>query len=287
MVLLHGVHRHVAHVGARAAGARAPSRRAGADAARARRRSAARRRGRATTRSSTAVEAAMDDAGFDDAPTSSATRSAATSRCTSRRAGARDVRRGARAGGRLGAGDEALRGDARLLRRRCRSRLQAAAPHADAIARHAQGRRRATQFTTVATSTSRPSCSPTRCVGAARLRAVAPADRGAPRDGWRLDAERIDCPVRVVWGTEDRLLPWPRGRRPLPRRLAAARRLGRARRRRPLPAARRPARDGAADPRLHRALASRRGHLGRRRPDRPRAARGDRAASRATCASGA
>ena len=27
--------------------------------------------------------------------------------------------------------------------------------------------------------------------------------------GWSLDAERIACPVRIVWGTEDRLLPWP------------------------------------------------------------------------------
>src|SRR5262249_54058680 len=26
---------------------------------------------------------------------------------------------------------------------------------------------------------------------------------------WRIDAERIACPVRIVWGTEDRLLPWP------------------------------------------------------------------------------
>ena len=24
-----------------------------------------------------------------------------------------------------------------------------------------------------------------------------------------LDAERITCPVRVVWGTADKLLPWP------------------------------------------------------------------------------
>ena len=28
-------------------------------------------------------------------------------------------------------------------------------------------------------------------------------------DDWPLDAERIDCPVRIVWGAEDRLLPWP------------------------------------------------------------------------------
>jgi pimeloyl-ACP methyl ester carboxylesterase len=26
---------------------------------------------------------------------------------------------------------------------------------------------------------------------------------------WQLDAERIGCPVRIVWGTEDALLPWP------------------------------------------------------------------------------
>ena len=39
----------------------------------------------------------------------------------------------------------------------------------------------------------------------------------AGREGWSLDAERIACPVRIVWGTDDRILP---GRRPraLPRR---------------------------------------------------------------------
>jgi pimeloyl-ACP methyl ester carboxylesterase len=26
---------------------------------------------------------------------------------------------------------------------------------------------------------------------------------------WEIDAQRIACPVRIVWGTEDRLLPWP------------------------------------------------------------------------------
>jgi pimeloyl-ACP methyl ester carboxylesterase len=32
---------------------------------------------------------------------------------------------------------------------------------------------------------------------------------GALRDGWPLEPERIACPVRIVWGTEDRLLEWP------------------------------------------------------------------------------
>lgn len=27
--------------------------------------------------------------------------------------------------------------------------------------------------------------------------------------GWPLDAERVRCPVRFVWGTADLLLPWP------------------------------------------------------------------------------
>jgi pimeloyl-ACP methyl ester carboxylesterase len=35
----------------------------------------------------------------------------------------------------------------------------------------------------------------------------------ARRHGWPLDVARIGCPVRVVWGTADRLLPWPRAAR--------------------------------------------------------------------------
>jgi pimeloyl-ACP methyl ester carboxylesterase len=31
----------------------------------------------------------------------------------------------------------------------------------------------------------------------------------ALRDGWPVRPERITCPVRVVWGTADALLPWP------------------------------------------------------------------------------
>ena len=31
----------------------------------------------------------------------------------------------------------------------------------------------------------------------------------AKREGYHLDADKITCPVRIVWGTEDKLLPWP------------------------------------------------------------------------------
>lgn len=31
----------------------------------------------------------------------------------------------------------------------------------------------------------------------------------AQRVGYALEVERVTCPVRIVWGAEDRLLPWP------------------------------------------------------------------------------
>lgn len=31
----------------------------------------------------------------------------------------------------------------------------------------------------------------------------------ARRESWSLPAETISCPVRLVWGTHDRFLPWP------------------------------------------------------------------------------
>jgi len=48
-----------------------------------------------------------------------------------------------------------------------------------------------------------------------QIRAAASSDGAARmidhalREGWSLDAERIVCPVRIAWGMEDRLLPWP------------------------------------------------------------------------------
>ncbi|WCB91454.1 hypothetical protein DSM104299_00125 [Baekduia alba] len=32
----------------------------------------------------------------------------------------------------------------------------------------------------------------------------------AHRQGWVLDSSAIACPLRFVWGADDRLLPWPR-----------------------------------------------------------------------------
>jgi pimeloyl-ACP methyl ester carboxylesterase len=36
-----------------------------------------------------------------------------------------------------------------------------------------------------------------------------PLIENARRHGWPLDPSKVRCPVRVLWGLEDRLLPWP------------------------------------------------------------------------------
>ena len=46
-------------------------------------------------------------------------------------------------------------------------------------------------------------------LGAARCDAAPALLEHARRAGWPLDAAAIACPVRIVWGTADRLLPWP------------------------------------------------------------------------------
>ena len=44
---------------------------------------------------------------------------------------------------------------------------------------------------------------------AASCQAVLPLLEYALRAGYSLRAEKITCPVRIVWGTDDQLLPWP------------------------------------------------------------------------------
>jgi pimeloyl-ACP methyl ester carboxylesterase len=87
--------------------------------------------------------------------------------------------------------------------------LKSAVPHAEAIVATPQGRRRATQF--IASSFEHI---PAELVahlmrGAGSCEATAPLIEHALREGWSLDAERIACPVRIVWGTDDKLLAWP------------------------------------------------------------------------------
>jgi pimeloyl-ACP methyl ester carboxylesterase len=87
--------------------------------------------------------------------------------------------------------------------------LAALAPYADAIAATPDGRRRATQLITVNYAHIPPELIAHLICGVAGCTEVARFVAHARQAGWDLAADRIDCPVRVVWGTEDRLLPWP------------------------------------------------------------------------------
>jgi pimeloyl-ACP methyl ester carboxylesterase len=84
-----------------------------------------------------------------------------------------------------------------------------AAPYADSIVSTPEGRRRATLFTTSNFEHIPPELLAHQIRGVAACDAVEPMLALARRDGWSLDAGRVECPVRIVWGTEDRLLPWP------------------------------------------------------------------------------
>jgi pimeloyl-ACP methyl ester carboxylesterase len=87
--------------------------------------------------------------------------------------------------------------------------LAAAAPHADAIVATADGRRRATQYTATSFEHIPAELLAHQMRGAANCYAVAELIEHALHEGWSVDAENIACPVRVIWGTADRLLPWP------------------------------------------------------------------------------
>jgi pimeloyl-ACP methyl ester carboxylesterase len=84
------------------------------------------------------------------------------------------------------------------------------APHADRITATREGRRRATQFITVEHEHLPAELLAHQLVGAAGCSGAAALIERARRDGWRVEPERIRCPVRFVWGADDRILEWPR-----------------------------------------------------------------------------
>lgn len=84
-----------------------------------------------------------------------------------------------------------------------------AAPYADQIASTPEGRRQATKFIVEDTSLITPEMVVHQLIGAANCTAALPMVATARREGFELDSDRIDCPVRFVWGTADKLLRWP------------------------------------------------------------------------------
>lgn len=154
-----------------------------------------------------AIEQAMDRAGFGTAHLVGNSLGGYVALQLAARGRARSVVAFAPAGGWARA-DDSYKQTARWFEQMI-AQAKAAAPYADALAATPDGRRRATQFITThyehipAELIAHQICGTANCPGAP------PMIEYAIRAGYRLDAERIACPVRVVWATADRLLPWP------------------------------------------------------------------------------
>lgn len=154
-----------------------------------------------------AVERAMDEAGFATAHLVGNSLGGYVALQLAARGRARSVVALAPAGG-WAPGDESWR---ELLRfqRAMREQAIAAAPRVDEVLATDAGRRRATQLTTRRYSHIPTELLAAQALGVARCTGLPALTAHAEAHGWSLHAEAIDCPVRVVWGTEDRLLPWP------------------------------------------------------------------------------
>jgi pimeloyl-ACP methyl ester carboxylesterase len=92
---------------------------------------------------------------------------------------------------------------------RLKQQVKAIAPQVEQLLGSTQGRRMATLYTTTnfehipVELLAHQTRAVAACEGTEAMTAY------ALREGYRLDAEKIDCPVRIGWGTEDKLLPWP------------------------------------------------------------------------------
>jgi pimeloyl-ACP methyl ester carboxylesterase len=158
-----------------------------------------------------AVEAAMDSAGFETAHIAGSSLGGYVALQLAARGRARSVVAFAPAGGYR----EVLE-----LQTGMQEQARAAAPHAGALLATDAGRRRATELLTTNYTHIPVELLAHQMLGVARCDDAEAMIENARRHGWPLEPERITCPVRIVWGTADRLLPYPaaaeRFRRDLP-----------------------------------------------------------------------
>ena len=154
-----------------------------------------------------ALERAMDEAGFETAHIAGNSLGGYLALQLATRGRARSVVALAPGGG-WARGDESYKETLDFFPELV-EQVRAIAPHADRYLTTSQGKRRATLYTTVnyehipAELLARQTRAVAACEG------VVAMSEFAKRAGYALDAEKIECPVRVVWGTEDKLLPWP------------------------------------------------------------------------------
>ena len=94
------------------------------------------------------------------------------------------------------------------FQRELQEQMRLAAPNAPELLASLEGRRRATQLITTNFEHIPTELLAHQMLGIAKCDA-APMIDYAMREGYGLDGEQIACPVRIVWGTADKLLPWP------------------------------------------------------------------------------
>jgi pimeloyl-ACP methyl ester carboxylesterase len=155
-----------------------------------------------------AVELAMDEAGFETADIVGNSLGGYVALKLATRGRARSVVALAPAGG-WAEGDDSYNEVLDWFERQ-QPQLKQAAPYADEIAANRWGRRQATEFIVVNYKHIPPDLIAHMIASGANCPAAEAMIELARRDGWPLEPELIRCPVRVVWGTEDKLLAWPR-----------------------------------------------------------------------------
>jgi pimeloyl-ACP methyl ester carboxylesterase len=154
-----------------------------------------------------AAERALDEAGFETAHLAGNSLGGWVALQLAARGRARTVTALAPAGG-WAAEDPAL-AEALEYFRITQRLLEHALPQVDQIVATAEGRARATQMYLSTPEHMSPELIVHQMRGAAGAPAVLPLIEYAATNGWELEAEKIACPVRVVWGTEDRVLVAP------------------------------------------------------------------------------
>lgn len=154
-----------------------------------------------------AVEQAMDDAGWATAHLVGNSLGGFVALQLAARGRARSVTALAPAGG-WARGDDSYRETLQHFVT-MRDGLRGAAANADAIMRSERGRRNATIYTTVNYQHIPADLLADQLRGVVACTGLDDLVAFAAREGYALDAGAIDCPVRIIWGTADRLLPWP------------------------------------------------------------------------------
>lgn len=154
------------------------------------------------------LERAMDEAGFEGAHVVGNSLGGYLALKLAARGRARSVVALAPAGG-WAEDDESFKETAAFFTG-MQAQLRAAAAHIDEVVATAEGRRLATQFIATNFEHIPAELIAHLMLGVVRCDALVPLVEYALREeSWGLEAERIECPVRIVWGTADRILPWP------------------------------------------------------------------------------